>query len=50
MTRPKLDEKDKKVSLHITLNKDQIKLLKEMGNGNASSAVRKLIDALMIAK
>lgn len=48
MARPKLKEEDKKISLHITLTKDQVRLLKEMGNGNASEAVRKLVDDLMI--
>jgi hypothetical protein len=48
MGRPKIDEKDKKISINITLQREQVEILKELGNGNASEAVRKLIS--LIAK
>lgn len=44
MARPKIDDEDKKISLHVTLQKKQIEVLKDLGNGNASEAVRKLVD------
>ena len=43
MARPKIDEADKKISVHITLSKEHAKLLKDFGNGNTSNAIKKLV-------
>ena len=49
MGRPKIDDKDRKVSVHITLSQEHAKLLKELGKGSTSSAVAKLV-ALIAGK
>ena len=44
MARPKIDEKDKKQPLHITMSKEHIELLRKLGSGNASEGIRYLIN------
>tara|TARA_R110000851_G_scaffold114211_3_gene239297 strand:- start:2717 stop:2884 length:168 start_codon:yes stop_codon:yes gene_type:complete len=47
MGRPKIDDKDRKVSVHITLSQEHAKLLKELGDGNTSKAIEGLVESLV---
>lgn len=45
MGRPKIsDESTRKIPITITLTQDHIDKLKKIGRGNASEALRKIID------
>ena len=44
MGRPKIGDEDKKVKTNITLQKWHLEALKELGQGNVSRGVRKLVE------